>query len=82
VPRLTEALVGAGYEQVAGGAPKSFVLGDPWGRQVDLHPVVFNDDRGGGVYQMDDGREWVYPSSGSAARRSGRASGVSAPKYR
>src|SRR5205823_5204451 len=68
VQRLTEALVGAGYEQVAGEAPKSFVLVDPQGRQVDVHPVVFNRDRGGGVYQMDDGREWVYPVSGFDGR--------------
>ena len=47
VPRLTKALVDAGYEQVAGEAPKSFVLVDLQGRQVDVHPVVFDDDRGG-----------------------------------
>ena len=27
------------------------------------HPVTF-DAEGGGVYQMDDGNEWVYPSVG------------------
>src|SRR5918999_896024 len=53
VPRLTETLVAAGYEQVAGGPPKSFVLVDAGGRQVDVHPVVFDDARGGGVYEMD-----------------------------
>jgi lincosamide nucleotidyltransferase A/C/D/E len=68
VPRLTKALVDAGYEQVAGEAPKSFVLVDLKGRQVDVHPVVFDDDRGGGVYQMDDGREWVYPGPGFSGR--------------
>jgi lincosamide nucleotidyltransferase A/C/D/E len=73
VPRLTETLVGAGYGQVAGEAPRSFVLVDPQGRQVDVHPVVFDDARGGGVYQMDDGREWVYPASGFTGR--GRVAG-------
>jgi lincosamide nucleotidyltransferase A/C/D/E len=68
MPRLAEALVGSGYEQVAGAAPRSFVLVDPRGRQVDVHPVVFDDARGGGVYVMDDGREWVYPSSGFSGR--------------
>jgi lincosamide nucleotidyltransferase A/C/D/E len=68
VPRLTEALVSAGYEHVAGGSPKSFVLVDPDGRQVDVHPVVFDQARGGGVYQMDDGREWVYPAAGFEGR--------------
>jgi len=61
---VTAALESAGYELVAGGAPKSFVAVDADGRQVDVHPVVFDDARGGGVYLMDDGAEWVYPSAG------------------
>jgi len=73
VSRLTDALVDAGYEQVAGEAPRSFVLVDSHGRQVDVHPVVFDDARGGGVYQMDEGQEWVYPASGFAGR--GRVAG-------
>jgi lincosamide nucleotidyltransferase A/C/D/E len=68
VPRLSDLLGREGYEQVAGGAPKSFVLVDPRGRQVDVHPIVFVDSRGGGVYQMDDGGEWVYPGQGFAGR--------------
>jgi lincosamide nucleotidyltransferase A/C/D/E len=71
--RLAENLRSAGYELVAGGAPKSFVLVDAEGRQVDVHPVVFDDARGGGVYLMDDGREWVYPAAGFAGR--GRVAG-------
>ncbi len=66
VPRVTAVLDGAGYEVVAGAAPKSFVAVHGDGRQVDIHPVVFADARGGGVYQMDDGGEWVYPSAGLA----------------
>jgi lincosamide nucleotidyltransferase A/C/D/E len=66
VPVLTSLLGTAGYEVVAGGAPKSFVAVDIDGRQVDVHPVVFDDTRGGGVYLMDDGREWVYPGAGFA----------------
>jgi lincosamide nucleotidyltransferase A/C/D/E len=73
VSRLTEILVGAGYEQVAGEAPRSFVMVDLRGRQVDVHPVVFDDTRAGGVYQMDDSREWVYPGSGFTGR--GRVNG-------
>lgn len=73
VPTLTEKLVAAGYEQVTGKAPRSFMLVDARGRQVDVHPVVFDDARGGGVYEMDDGREWVYPASGFAG--SGRVAG-------
>jgi lincosamide nucleotidyltransferase A/C/D/E len=61
--RIIELLHGLGYSQVAGAPPKSFVMVDARGRQVDIHPVKF-DAQGGGVYQMDDGNEWVYPSEG------------------
>lgn len=71
--RVTELLREAGYELVAGGAPLSFVLVDPHGRQVDVHPVVFDESRGGGVYQMSEGREWVYPAGGFEGR--GRVAG-------
>src|SRR5581483_10216884 len=56
VPSLTKALESAGYEHAAGSAPTSFVFVDRAGRQVDVHPVVFDQARGGGVYQMSDGR--------------------------
>jgi hypothetical protein len=69
-PKATAVLEGAGYEVVAGAAPKSLVAVDAAGRQVDVHPVVFDDARGGGVYQMDDGAEWVYPSAGFSGRGS------------
>ena len=67
VPRLTAALESQGYELVVGAPPSNFVLVDGVGRQVDVHPVVF-DDEGGGVYLMDDGREWIYPSAGFAGK--------------
>ncbi len=74
VPRLTEVLVAEGYEVVAGAPPKSFVLVDAIGRQVDVHPVSF-DESGGGVYVTDDGGSWVYPAAGFVGRGivSGRA---------
>ena len=61
--RTIELLGGLGYSLVARAPPKSFVMVDARGRQVDIHPVTF-DAEGGGVYQMDDGTEWVYPSEG------------------
>ena len=64
VPALVQTLRAAGYVHVAGAPPMSFVLVDTAGRQVDVHPVSFDDERGGGVYVMDDGREWVYPEKG------------------
>ena len=61
--RTIELLRGLGYSQAAGTPRKSFVMVDVRGCQVDVHPVTF-DAEGGGVYQMDDGNEWVYPSGG------------------
>jgi lincosamide nucleotidyltransferase A/C/D/E len=68
VSELKAALVVAGYEQVAGAEPKSFVLVDATGHQIDVHPVVLDEARGGGVYLMEDDREWIYPSAGLQGR--------------
>ena len=65
--RITEVLEGLGFELVAGAPPRSFVLVDPEGRQVDVHPVAF-DAEGGGVYQMDGEESWVYPAQGFSGR--------------
>jgi lincosamide nucleotidyltransferase A/C/D/E len=66
--RIVELLQGLGYDVVAGAPPKSFVLVDREGRQVDVHPVAF-DAEGGGVYQDGSG-EWVYPAQGFSGRGS------------
>jgi lincosamide nucleotidyltransferase A/C/D/E len=65
---IIETLEHAGYELVDGAPPKSFVLVDVDGRQVDVHPVVFDEERGGGVYVMGSGQEWVYPAEGFSGR--------------
>jgi len=65
VPTLEEALARRGYGLAGGGAPMSFELTDADGRQVDVHPVVF-DDGGGGVYRLRTGEDWVYPAEGFA----------------
>jgi lincosamide nucleotidyltransferase A/C/D/E len=70
--RIVELLEADGYELVDGRAPLSFVLVDADGRQVDVHPVVLDEARGG-VYQMKGGREWIYPAEGFAGR--GRVAG-------
>jgi lincosamide nucleotidyltransferase A/C/D/E len=67
--RVMGLLGSLGYEMVAGAPPKSFVMVDSRGRQVDLHPVTFDSD-GGGVYEMDYGTEWVYPAEGFSGRGS------------
>jgi lincosamide nucleotidyltransferase A/C/D/E len=70
---LTEVLASLGYAHVAGDLPSSFVLVDDVGRQVDVHPVAF-DAEGGGVYRMEDGRDWTYPAEGFSGR--GRVGGL------
>jgi lincosamide nucleotidyltransferase A/C/D/E len=61
--RIIELLSGLGYELVDGAPPESYVMVDPAGRQVDVHPVKFEAD-GGGVYRMREGESWVYPAEG------------------
>jgi lincosamide nucleotidyltransferase A/C/D/E len=67
--RIIELLHGLGYDLVSGGPPKSFAMVDRLGRQVDVHPVTF-DAEGGGVYEMEEGRQWVYPADGFSGRGS------------
>ena len=54
-----------GFARVQGGAPMSLVLEDSRRRQIDVHPARFDED-GNGVYRMDNGEDWVYPSAGFA----------------
>jgi lincosamide nucleotidyltransferase A/C/D/E len=63
VPLLIELLDREGYEVAKGELPTCIVLLDRAGRQVDVHPVEF-DDAGDGVYRMEDGRDWAYPAGG------------------
>jgi lincosamide nucleotidyltransferase A/C/D/E len=67
VPALQQLLADRGYVLGGGGAPKSFELVDGSGRQVDVHPVVF-DDRGDGIYRMETGGSWAYPAAGFAGQ--------------
>jgi lincosamide nucleotidyltransferase A/C/D/E len=65
VRRLQEVLKQRGYTFQRREAPLSFEMVDPDGRQVDVHPVTF-DERGDGIYQMDNGKTWIYPAEGLA----------------
>ena len=67
VSTLQRVLEDLGYTFQRRDAPLSFELVDPDGRQVDVHPVTF-DDHGDGVYQMDGGKTWTYPAEGLAGR--------------
>ena len=63
VPKLQEVLRREGYAHKDRDAPLSFMVVDPLGRQVDVHPVVSDED-GDGIYQMDHERTWTYPADG------------------
>jgi lincosamide nucleotidyltransferase A/C/D/E len=65
VATVEDVLRRAGYTDKDRDAQLSFMVVDPAGRQVDIHPVVFDDD-GNGVYQMDNGKTWTYPADGFA----------------
>jgi lincosamide nucleotidyltransferase A/C/D/E len=67
--RIIELVCSLGYAQVAGAPPGSFVMVDPNGLQVDVHPVTW-DPEGGGVYEMGDGKQWTYPAQGFTGRGS------------
>jgi lincosamide nucleotidyltransferase A/C/D/E len=72
VPRLREALAGAGFAPKPGGTATNFVLADARGREVDVHAIAF-DERGFGAFRLPDGRSWPFPPS--AFRGRGRVGG-------
>ena len=63
VATVEDVLRRAGYTDKDREAPLSFIVVDSEGRQVDIHPVVFDGD-GNGLYQMDNGKTWIYPADG------------------
>jgi lincosamide nucleotidyltransferase A/C/D/E len=67
VPKLREVLATAGFAIREGMPPSSFVLVDSQGLEVDVHAVRF-DDRGNGIYRMQNGEDWVYPAEGFSGR--------------
>jgi lincosamide nucleotidyltransferase A/C/D/E len=67
VPVLIEALGQEGYEVANGQLPTCIVLLDPIGRQVEVHPVEF-DESGNGIYAMEEGGTWPYPAHGFTGR--------------
>jgi lincosamide nucleotidyltransferase A/C/D/E len=67
VATMRSVLAPAGFQLVEGVPDSNFVLRDGRGREVDVHPVRF-DDAGNGVYRMEDGGDWVYPAAGFGGR--------------
>jgi lincosamide nucleotidyltransferase A/C/D/E len=67
VPRIREILGNDGFGLVEGAPDSNFVLRDPQGREVDVHPVRF-DGGGDGIYRMANGHDWVFPANGFTGR--------------
>jgi lincosamide nucleotidyltransferase A/C/D/E len=67
VPKLREVLATVGFAVRDGMPPNSFVLADGLGLEVDVHAVRF-DDRGNGIYRMQNGEDWIYPAQGFSGR--------------
>lgn len=65
VPAVQNVLGTAGYTHQEGRAPLNFMVVDEDGRQVDIHPVTFNE-HGDGLYQMENEMAWTYPAYGLA----------------
>jgi len=65
VPTVKAVLRRSGYTFQEGDAPLSFMMVDPDGRQVDVHPVTV-DQQGNGLYQMEGGETWTYTAEGLA----------------
>jgi lincosamide nucleotidyltransferase A/C/D/E len=63
--RMSDVLSGHGFRQ-SGGVPVSFVLRDERGREVDVHPVRF-DDGGNGHLEGDDRGPFEHPAAAFAA---------------
>jgi len=62
VQRLQETLVAIGYRLKPGGTTANFVLIDDGGRDVDVHPIEF-DESGFGLFELGDGRRWPFPAA-------------------
>jgi len=74
MPRVLDALGQHGYHVAEDHLPTRLVLRDVQSRQVDLHPITF-DDAGDGwqAAAMPNGEDCRYPASGFATGRVGDA---------
>ena len=67
VATMQSILADHGFELIEGVPESNFVLRDGRDREVDVHPVRF-DDAGNGVYRMEEGGDWIYSAAGFGGR--------------
>ncbi|WP_369214180.1 nucleotidyltransferase domain-containing protein [Streptomyces flavofungini] len=60
---LTAALAGAGFVETLDWRPVRFVVTDPLGREIDLHPLAFAPDGSAEQASPVRGRPFRYPAS-------------------
>jgi len=63
VAEMRRTLSRDGFALITGELGSNFVLRDEHGREIDVHPVRF-DDAGNGIYRMENGDDWVFPAAG------------------
>ena len=63
VRSMRATLATQGFALIEGIPESNFVLRDALGREVDVHPVRF-DEAGNGIYRMEDGGDWSYAAAG------------------
>ncbi|GHJ26700.1 aminoglycoside nucleotidyltransferase [Streptomyces hygroscopicus subsp. sporocinereus] len=62
-PAVVAALANAGFVQTLDWRPVRFVLTDPRGREIDLHPLLFAVDGSAVQASPDPEHPFVYPAS-------------------
>src|SRR5262245_48523814 len=70
--RMRNVLRNHGFRQLPGAVPQSFILADERGREVDVHPVRFDED-GIGHVLSERGEPFAHAAEAFAA--TGRISG-------
>jgi lincosamide nucleotidyltransferase A/C/D/E len=62
-PAVVAALADAGFVETLSWRPVRFVVTDPLGREIDLHPLTFAADGSAVQASLDPDRPFVYPAS-------------------
>ena len=61
-PAVIAALAAAAFAQTLDWRPVRFVVADPGGREIDLHPLTFAPDGSAVQASLEPGRPFVYPA--------------------
>lgn len=62
-PTVVAALAEAGFVESLDWRPVRFVVADPQGREIDLHPLVFAPDGSATQASTEPGRPFIYPAT-------------------